>query len=194
MRGLREFVSTCYGLEVMKIHKDLPPGSILVFVTGRQEVHRLCRMLQQVERAGEVEDFEVEEEALEASDDEGNVSEPEEKVKKRKGQKRRKAVAKAAKGGEAEVTSQRSEEMPELSFAVGDEDVVVLEDERGAEDAKDIELRNQRKVRMSRRNRNEKSRRDSRRDGRLDKSRTAGGVFKGIGFAEGWLLLKTLIN
>lgn len=63
--------------------------------------------------------------------------------------------------------------MPELSFAVGEEDVVVLEGEvrpgrfawhedegrlsplepqaaTAAEDAKDIELRNQRKVRMSR--------------------------------------------
>ena len=60
-------------------------------------------------------------------------------------------------------------EMPELSFAVGEEDVLVLEAEAqsivfcthqnpatatqaatAAEDAKDIELRNQRKVRMSR--------------------------------------------
>ena len=115
-------------------------------MTGRQEVHRLCRMLTGVERA-EREDFE---ELLEASDDEGNVSEEEEAIKKvkRKGRRKAKAKAKAKVGSEAQV---RSEEMPELSFAVGEEDVLVLEDEVRAEDAKDIELRNQRKVRMSRR-------------------------------------------
>ncbi|CAK0873782.1 unnamed protein product [Prorocentrum cordatum] len=31
---------------VLEIHKQLPPGTILVFVTGRHEVHRLCAMLR----------------------------------------------------------------------------------------------------------------------------------------------------
>ena len=29
-----------------KIHRTLPSGGILVFVTGRQEVHQLCRWLK----------------------------------------------------------------------------------------------------------------------------------------------------
>ncbi|CAK9036107.1 unnamed protein product [Durusdinium trenchii] len=202
---------------VWKIHKDLPPGSILVFVTGRQEVHRLCRMLQQTQlltfnsgKALEEAAAEVAEQEgktadldLEASDDEGNLSEPELEEgnegkigdagrlkKKLKGKRKKKAldtsgdvkvegVADSIKPGakrkrtneKEEATQDIPDEMPELSFAVGEEDVVVLEGEAAtaAEDAKDIELRNQRKVRMS----------------RLDKSRTAGGVFKGVGFGEG---------
>ncbi|CAJ1344955.1 unnamed protein product [Effrenium voratum] len=218
---------------VLQIHKDLPPGSILVFVTGRQEVHRLCRMLQRTQamtsrgKAMEEAEAEADEEAavleLEASDDEANISEPEQpsheaktaenkaaaetadKVpgdadesaaeavkrpkKKAKGRKKQaefepKAEAKAnaetgrrkrkgsksasskkAKPEEQGEEPEAADEMPGLSFALGEEDVVVME----AEDVKDQELKNQRKVRMS----------------RLDKTRTAGGVFKGIGFAEG---------
>lgn len=69
---------------VMKIHKDLPPGSVLVFVTGREEVHRLCRLLRQSSALGrgaaadeqEVEDWADHEDEddgpnlLEASDEE----------------------------------------------------------------------------------------------------------------------------
>ncbi|CAE8597457.1 unnamed protein product, partial [Polarella glacialis] len=76
---------------VLEIHSKLPPGTILVFVTGKQEVHRLCKMLQRSQatasarqRAAEGGDFIEEAEAegaaeafhlLEASDDEGNASE-----------------------------------------------------------------------------------------------------------------------
>eukprot|EP00435_Cladocopium_sp_Y103_P034177 s2293_g8.t2 len=217
---------------VLKIHKDLPPGTILVFVTGRQEVHRLCRMLQRTqlltrqsgkaldEAAAEVaeEEDQTAELDLEASDDEANLSEPEEKeaakssdgeggkrpkkTAKRKmkqktaapdpeaeapttgvepcasGKRRKKSRKAAATSATSTVSAaapqeskdeEIADEMPELSFAVGEEDVLVLEAEAQAEDAKDVELKNQRKVRMS----------------RLDKSRTAGGVFKGIGFGEG---------
>ncbi|CAE7468840.1 DHX37 [Symbiodinium microadriaticum] len=232
---------------VLQIHKDLPPGSILVFVTGRQEVHRLCRMLQQwqmrASKHGDEAEGEAEEEAeekerpleLEASDDEGNAesdaepgdlqkppAEPAEhprdsmqgdgskadaklarrSPKKAKGKKRKapeslpsdsardvekgggptakkrrrkaKKIKEAvgdtnSKEGQGEETEAAQEEMPELSFALGEEDTVLLEAEAQAEDAKDRELRNQRKVRMT----------------RLDKSRTAGGVFKGAGFGEG---------
>lgn len=37
-------VSLC---QVCKIHRMLPDGDILVFVTGQQEVHTLCRKLKQ---------------------------------------------------------------------------------------------------------------------------------------------------
>lgn len=241
---------------MLQIHKDLPPGSILVFVTGRQEVHRLCRMLQQWqmraskhgdEAEGEAEEVEEKERPLEleASDDEGNAEsdaepgDPQQPAedsaehppasmqrdsskaasdaklargpKKAKGKKRkapeslpndsardgenggrltakkRRRKAKKIKEavgdtnskeeeqggqGQGEETQAAQEEMPELSFALGEEDTVLLEAEAAeaqAEDAKDRELRNQRKVRMT----------------RLDKSRTAGGVFKGAGFGEG---------
>jgi len=40
-----DYVETA-GLKVRNIHRDLPPGSILVFVTGRSEVHRLCHLLK----------------------------------------------------------------------------------------------------------------------------------------------------
>ena len=33
--------------QTCKIHRMLPEGGILVFVTGQQEVHTLCRKLQQ---------------------------------------------------------------------------------------------------------------------------------------------------
>jgi len=72
---------------VMKIHQKLPPGTILVFVTGRNEVHRLVKLLNQNRKIqkpkdDEAEDSEAEEEEededdannferLEASDDEG---------------------------------------------------------------------------------------------------------------------------
>ncbi|CAE7364527.1 kz [Symbiodinium natans] len=219
---------------VLQIHKELPPGSILVFVTGRQEVHRLCRMLQQSQmmasQHGEVPEAEEEpqrELELEASDDEAAEEDPEDEVlhsdgskadngenparcpKKAKGKgrkrkatpvsenlpgdpnadagggpkpkkKRRKKVKEAAHGEAATTAKEQEEEegklatqeeMPDLSFALGEEDTVLLESEAAAadEDAKDRELRNQRKVRMT----------------RLDKSRTAGGVFKGTGFGEG---------
>ncbi|XP_067933268.1 probable ATP-dependent RNA helicase DHX37 [Watersipora subatra] len=32
--------------KICKIHRQLPPGGILVFVTGKQEIHTLCRRLQ----------------------------------------------------------------------------------------------------------------------------------------------------
>ncbi|CAE7435590.1 kz, partial [Symbiodinium sp. CCMP2456] len=243
-----DYIKAAYR-SVLQIHKDLPPGSILVFVTGRQEVHRLCRMLQQwqmrASKHGDGAEGEAEEEAeekerpleLEASDDEGNAESdaepgelqkpPEEprdsmqgdgskaadaklarspkkaKGKKRKApeslpkdsardaeqggaltaKKRRRKAKKITEAvgdanskeegqggqGQGEETEAAQEEMPELSFALGEEDTVLLEAEAQAEDAKDRELRNQRKVRMT----------------RLDKSRTAGGVFKGAGFGEG---------
>jgi len=73
---------------VLEIHKQLPPGTILVFVTGRHEVHRLCMLLRQSSarlhrrRAADGEEDEEEDEdeggaeaarmdLLEASDDEG---------------------------------------------------------------------------------------------------------------------------
>eukprot|EP00929_Paragymnodinium_shiwhaense_P074666 TRINITY_DN38221_c0_g1_i2.p1 TRINITY_DN38221_c0_g1~~TRINITY_DN38221_c0_g1_i2.p1 ORF type:complete len:1212 (-),score=332.07 TRINITY_DN38221_c0_g1_i2:149-3784(-) len=71
---------------VLKIHKQLPPGTILVFVTGREEVRRLCRILKQAgnkpakEEAAEDEEDAVEDEddvgrtdMLDGSDDEGGV-------------------------------------------------------------------------------------------------------------------------
>lgn len=36
--------------KVREIHKRLPPGSILVFVTGKKEVHRLCQLLDKRKR------------------------------------------------------------------------------------------------------------------------------------------------
>ena len=33
--------------KVCKIHRSLPAGSILVFVTGQREIHTLCRKLRQ---------------------------------------------------------------------------------------------------------------------------------------------------
>jgi len=33
-------------LQICKIHRQLPEGGILVFVTGQQEVHTLCRKLK----------------------------------------------------------------------------------------------------------------------------------------------------
>lgn len=64
---------------VLKIHGKLPPGTILVFVTGRNEVHRLVKLLNERPRPrdeaeSEAEDDEAEVETygrLEASDDEG---------------------------------------------------------------------------------------------------------------------------
>lgn len=68
---------------VMKIHKQLPPGTILVFVTGRHEVQRLCKLLrkssaearaQGMPDRDEVEEFNESNgdlELLEGSDDEG---------------------------------------------------------------------------------------------------------------------------
>eukprot|EP00927_Polykrikos_kofoidii_P034413 TRINITY_DN29210_c0_g1_i1.p1 TRINITY_DN29210_c0_g1~~TRINITY_DN29210_c0_g1_i1.p1 ORF type:complete len:1369 (-),score=352.93 TRINITY_DN29210_c0_g1_i1:131-4192(-) len=74
---------------VVKIHKQLPPGTILVFVTGREEVRRLCRLLRQSSQRmisgkeaaeeGEAPEEDEDEEAalegtnmLDASDDEGH--------------------------------------------------------------------------------------------------------------------------
>lgn len=36
---------TC--VQVCKIHRQLPPGGILVFLTGQQEVEQLCKRLRQ---------------------------------------------------------------------------------------------------------------------------------------------------
>ena len=35
-----------YLLQICKIHRQLPEGGILVFVTGQQEVHTLCSKLR----------------------------------------------------------------------------------------------------------------------------------------------------
>ena len=35
------------GLQVCKIHRQLPPGGILVFLTGQREVEQLCKRLRQ---------------------------------------------------------------------------------------------------------------------------------------------------
>ena len=35
------------GLQVCKIHRQLPPGGILVFLTGQREVEHLCKRLRQ---------------------------------------------------------------------------------------------------------------------------------------------------
>ncbi|XP_067143914.1 probable ATP-dependent RNA helicase DHX37 [Centruroides vittatus] len=40
-----DYIETAYK-KVCRIHQELPEGGILVFVTGREEVHRLCRKLQ----------------------------------------------------------------------------------------------------------------------------------------------------
>ena len=32
--------------KICKVHRKLPSGGILVFVTGKQEVHTLCKKLQ----------------------------------------------------------------------------------------------------------------------------------------------------
>lgn len=40
------YVEECY-MKVCKIHRTLPPGHILVFVTGKLEVLRLCKLLKQ---------------------------------------------------------------------------------------------------------------------------------------------------
>merc|ERR1712217_105896 len=68
---------------VLQIHRQLPPGAILVFVTGKQEVHRLCQLLNRSNKAGrggsKADDEQQDEaedngrnqiELLEASDDE----------------------------------------------------------------------------------------------------------------------------
>ena len=34
--------------KVCKIHRQLKPGNILVFVTGQAEVHQLCRKLRRI--------------------------------------------------------------------------------------------------------------------------------------------------
>ena len=34
-------------LQVCKIHRQLPPGGILVFLTGQREVEQLCKRLRQ---------------------------------------------------------------------------------------------------------------------------------------------------
>ncbi|KAF6136462.1 hypothetical protein GIB67_035021 [Kingdonia uniflora] len=44
-----EYIKQAYKT-VMKIHKKLPPGGILVFVTGRREVEGLCRNLREASR------------------------------------------------------------------------------------------------------------------------------------------------
>ena len=36
----------CDGLQVCQIHERLPPGGILVFLTGQREVEYLCRRLR----------------------------------------------------------------------------------------------------------------------------------------------------
>lgn len=63
------------------------------------------------------------------------------------------------------------EEEIDISFAIGEEDIVVLDSEAASstEDAKDFEAKRQKRIRMA----------------RLDKSRSAGGVFRGAGFGEG---------
>lgn len=53
--------------KVCKIHSSLPPGGILVFLTGRQEVNSLCRMLK--------EKFPFNNISKETVDKEGNVDE-----------------------------------------------------------------------------------------------------------------------
>eukprot|EP00931_Biecheleriopsis_adriatica_P017434 TRINITY_DN12523_c0_g2_i3.p1 TRINITY_DN12523_c0_g2~~TRINITY_DN12523_c0_g2_i3.p1 ORF type:complete len:1318 (+),score=361.79 TRINITY_DN12523_c0_g2_i3:45-3998(+) len=212
---------------VLKIHRQLPPGTILVFVTGRHEVHRLCRLLRQSQalaslRGKALEDADAEAVAeeeqgaghqlLEASDDEANASEegpaaeedaaaaadagaetraPKKAAGPKAKRKRKRSVQSTAAPADAseavgeknqkkpksaaaevqEAAVEVDDEMPDVSFSLGEEDVVVLEGEAAsvAEDAKDREARNQKKIRMS----------------RLDKSRSAGGVFKGAGFGEG---------
>lgn len=37
--------------KAMQIHRKLPPGSVLIFVTGRREVHRVCEELRRRTRA-----------------------------------------------------------------------------------------------------------------------------------------------
>jgi len=73
--------------------------------------------------------------------------------------------------GLADTTNKLSEEI-DVSFRIDEEeDVVVLEAETSiaAEDMKDLEARRQKRQKMV----------------KLDKSRTAGGVFQGAGFGEG---------
>ncbi|KAK9733749.1 hypothetical protein RND81_04G089600 [Saponaria officinalis] len=46
---LEDYIGEAYK-KVLKIHKRLPPGGILVFVTGQREVEDLCRKLRQASR------------------------------------------------------------------------------------------------------------------------------------------------
>lgn len=38
-------------LQVRQLHRALPPGGVLVFLTGQREVEALCRRLRQADRA-----------------------------------------------------------------------------------------------------------------------------------------------
>ena len=40
-------IMAALGLQVCKIHRQLPPGGILVFLTGQREVEQLCKRLRQ---------------------------------------------------------------------------------------------------------------------------------------------------
>lgn len=42
---MADYVGAAYR-KVVRIHRDLPPGGVLVFVTGQREVQRLCKRLQ----------------------------------------------------------------------------------------------------------------------------------------------------
>lgn len=43
--AFEDYVDECYR-KVCKIHRQLPEGGILVFLTGQQEVNALCRKLR----------------------------------------------------------------------------------------------------------------------------------------------------
>eukprot|EP00928_Gymnodinium_smaydae_P012466 TRINITY_DN14516_c1_g1_i2.p1 TRINITY_DN14516_c1_g1~~TRINITY_DN14516_c1_g1_i2.p1 ORF type:complete len:1400 (+),score=439.30 TRINITY_DN14516_c1_g1_i2:441-4202(+) len=130
---------------VMKINKQLPPGTILVFVTGREEVRRLCRLLRQsaakaralaakgaspAEEGDEAEDEEDEDdgevELLEASDDEGNdfdddLEEPQQAGDAAAGSEQaaagKRKKKKARKGAAASEQAASSEKKPEETSA-----------------------------------------------------------------------------
>eukprot|EP00397_Hematodinium_sp_SG-2012_P004562 GEMP01004574.1.p1 GENE.GEMP01004574.1~~GEMP01004574.1.p1 ORF type:complete len:1212 (+),score=350.82 GEMP01004574.1:134-3637(+) len=138
--------------KVREIHKRLPPGSILVFVTGRKEVHRLCNLLNKRKLRKNLRD--------DSDSDGGSDGDFDDRVEMS-------TFAAAPMIVEmAKATEVLDEAMVEEdAFALGEEneDKTILDADNGEKEDKDPESLQQKRVQMS----------------KLDRSRTCKGLFAG---------------